>query len=315
MAGDAEKRPPPRKAAVMEDDKNKKSRSVEYGVRAFMAFARTIRPGFRANLLAKPLIALIKTLGIRKDVARRNIMFCFPEKSRAERAKILSESYENMIWTGVELLAWQKDPSMIERMVEKAEGLEHIEEALKAGKGAVVFSAHLGNWELAAAWVARHYPFYGVVRHSDSPFQRELIETLRERAGLRTISKDASMMRVITILKKNEIFGALADQHGGGGDGIPAPFFGIETPTAPGPAAFSVLTGAPMIPFSIRRIAPFRFTVKAGAPLAGPGKGKSRDEAIKEMAAKMNAEFEKMIREAPGQWLWQHRRFREIISD
>ena len=81
----------------MNEERRKKITDMQ--VRAFMAFARSIRPGWRAKALALPLIALIKLLGIRKDVARRNIMLCFPEKSRAERERILAESYENMIWT------------------------------------------------------------------------------------------------------------------------------------------------------------------------------------------------------------------------
>lgn len=278
-----------------------------------MAFAESIRPGWRAKLLAGTLIPLVKILGIRKDVARRNIMLCFPEKEKAEREKILAESYESMIWTGVEMLAWQRDPSLIDSMVVEAGGKEHIEKALRGGKGAVVFSAHLGNWELAAAWFGRSYPFHGIVRHSDSPFQRELIEKMRERGGLRTISKDASMKRVITMLRKNETFGALDDQHGGD-EGIKTPFFGEETSTAAGPAAFSVLTGAPMIPLSIKRIEPFRFTVKIGPPLPPPPPEYSRDEAIRDLTIRMNLEYEKMIRANPGQWLWQHRRFREIID-
>ena len=60
----------------MNEERRKKITDMQ--VRAFMAFARSIRPGWRAKALALPLIALIKLLGIRKDVARRNIMLCFP---------------------------------------------------------------------------------------------------------------------------------------------------------------------------------------------------------------------------------------------
>lgn len=295
----------------MEEETSKKMTDMQ--VRAFMAFARSIRPGWRAKALALPLIALVKLLGIRKDVARRNIMLCFPEKSRAEREKILAESYENMIWTGVELLAWQHDPTLIDRMAVSVEGTEHVENAFARGKGVVIFSAHLGNWELSPAWFSRRWPFCGVVRNSDSPFQRELIATLRAASGLKTIDKKAPMMRVISMLRKNGCFGALADQHGD--DDFKAPFFGHETGTATGPAAFSVLTGAPMIPFALRRLEPFKFAIKMGPPLPPAPKELSRDDAIKYQTVEMNKVYEKMIRANPGQWLWQHRRFREIITE
>ncbi|MEG1603301.1 MAG: lysophospholipid acyltransferase family protein [Cloacibacillus sp.] len=282
-------------------------------VKAFLAFAHRIKPGWSANALAGLIIPILRLSGVRKDIALRNIALCFPEKSRQERAAIFSSSCESMIWTGVEMLAWQKDPSLIDRMAVECEHMERIDEALAAGRGAVVFSAHLGSWEFSAAWLARHYPFYGIVRHSDSPFMKELIETLRGSSGLRTISKEENMMRVVSLLRRNNIFGALGDQHGGG-EGEMIPFFGEPTSTVCGPAAFSVLTGAPMIPFFTQRLAPFKFKIRAEEPIAHPV-GMKRDDAILYLTKKMNEAYEKMIRENPGQWLWQHRRFREIITD
>lgn len=283
-------------------------------VKAFISFAHLIQPGRRASALAVPLAALLKIAGPRRDVARRNIMLCFPELSKKERSKLLAESYESMIWTGVEMLAWQKDPTLIDRMVVEEEGRRYIDDALAAGKGAIVFSGHLGNWELSAAWMSRHYPFWGVVRHSDNPFLKELIETLRERGGLRVISKDENMMKVVSLLRRNEIFGALSDQHGGG-EGKPVPFFGQQTSTVCGPAAFSVLTGAPLIPLAFKRLEPFRFRLTVRPPIERPPKEMKRDDAINFLTRRVNEEYEAMIRSNPGQWLWQHRRFREIITD
>lgn len=278
-----------------------------------MAFARSIRPGWRANTLAGLLIFIIKALGIRKKVACHNIGICFPDKTPAERSEIISESYSSMVWTGTELLAWQKDPSLIDRMAARVSGRSHIDDALAAGHGVIMFSAHIGSWEYGAAWLARNYHCHAVVRHSDSAFQRELIEEMREASGLVTISKDASMKRVITLLRKNGVFAVLADQHGGS-EGIPAPFFGRTTSTAAGPAFFSVLTGAPMIPLLPRRIAPFKFSIEISKPLPAPDKNLSRNEAAVQLTALMNREYERMIKEAPGQWLWQHRRFREEMK-
>ena len=161
--------------------------------------------------------------------------------------------------------------------------------------------------------VLRRWPFCGVVRNSDSPFQRELIATLRAASGLQTIDKKAPMMRVISLLKKNGCFGALADQHGD--DDFKAPFFGHETGTATGPAAFSVLTGAPLVPFALRRIEPLQIRNKNG-PAARPRPRKPLARRSHQIPHRPHDEvYEKMIRANPGQWLWQHRRFREIITD
>jgi KDO2-lipid IV(A) lauroyltransferase len=292
---------------------NESSKRSALSVRAFMAFAKSIRPGWRANTLAGLLIFLLKALGIRKKVAQYNIQLCFPDKTPRERARIISGSYSSMVWTGVELLAWQKDPSLIDRMAAEVSGRSYIDEALAAGHGVIMFSAHIGSWEYGAAWLARNYHCQAVVRHSDSAFQRELIEEMREASGLVTISKDASMKRVITLLRHNGVFAVLADQHGGN-EGIPVPFFGHTTSSAAGPAFFSMLTGAPMIPLLPRRIAPFKFSIEISKPLPAPDKSLSRNEAAAELTASMNREYERMITEDPGQWLWQHRRFREEME-
>lgn len=218
---------PLRTAALRKDEtferRDKKKNHKLSGTRLYGPLPRASVPAGARTCLAGAIIPILKLIGVRKDVARRNIMLCLPEKGKKEREKILAESYESMIWTGVEMLAWQHDPSLIDRMVVDMSGREHVEKALRDGRGAVLFSAHLGSWELGAAWCSRHFPFYGLVRHSDSPFQRELIETLRERSGLRTISKDSSMKHVVTLLKNNEMIGALADQHWGDG-GVMVPF-------------------------------------------------------------------------------------------
>ena len=93
------------------------------------------------------------------------------------------------------------------------------------------------------------------------------------------------------------------------------PFFGQTTSTVTGPGAFSYLTGAPLIPVYFKRIEPFKFKIIARKPIEKAPKGMKREEAIMYLTKRVNEEYEAMIRENAGQWLWQHRRFREIITD
>jgi len=285
---------------------------MNWKIKFFINFAKTIKPGWRANLLANALLLPLKIIGPRRTVAKKNIKLAFPEKTPSEQRHILYKSYENMVWTGIEMLAWQKDPSAIEKWVVEIEGQEHIEEAFGSGKGIIVLSAHVGNWEHAAAWIGRVYNAFGVVRHSDSPFQKELINTLRQTSGLRILGKEESMIRAVNILKRNEMLGLLSDQHGGY-EGINVPFFGQMTSTVQGAAVFAWLTGAPVIPLQSIRLAPFRFKIIIGQPIKWE-RGRDRKTSVHELTVLANKELEKMIRRAPGQWLWQHRRFREQIS-
>jgi KDO2-lipid IV(A) lauroyltransferase len=286
---------------------------MDWKVKLFLSFAKMIRPGWRANALFYFLFIPLRLIAPRKMVAQKNIELVFPDKTAEEKTKMLDESYRSMIWTGIEMLSWQKDPSLVDKWIVEIEGKEYMDEAFAGGKGVIVVSGHCGNWEHAAAWLGKNCKGVGVVRHSDDPFQKELIDTLRLTGGLRTLGKEEPMTRVISILKKNELIGLASDQHGGG-DGIKVPFFGQMTSTFQGAAVFAWLTGAPILPYQSIRIEPFRFKLKIGPPIKWE-KGNDREATLKELTTKVNLELEKMICRAPGQWLWQHKRFKEVFSD
>ena len=281
-------------------------------LRFFIRFAKMIRPGWRATALFYFLFIPVRLIAPRKKVAQKNIELVFPDKTDAEKKKMLDGSYRSMIWTGIEMLSWQRDPSLVDKWIVEIEGREHMDEAFARGKGVIVVSAHCGNWEHAAAWLGRNCKGVGVVRHSDDPFQRELIDTLRRNGGLRTLGKDEPMTRAVGILRKNELIGLAADQHGGG-DGIMVPFFGHETSTFQGAAVFAWISGAPILPYQSIRIEPFRFRLVIGPPIEWE-KGKDREATFKSLTAKVNLELEKIIHRAPEQYLWQHKRFKEHFS-
>lgn len=283
---------------------------MDWKIKAILAFARQIKPGWRANALASSLLLPLKLIKPRKEVALKNICIAFPELSREEKEKILMESYYNIIWTGVETFAQQRCPEIKETWIDETEGAEHFHDALAAGKGIIGLSGHIGNWELAASILASHVPITAIVRHPDNALYCELIEILRERSGIKTLDKREPMIRGVSVLRRNEVFGIMPDQHGGQ-EGIKAPFFGIETSTLPGPAVFAYLTGAPIIPIQIIRLEPFKFKIIIDPPLKWE-KLEDKYSTILDITIKANKCIENMIRRAPGQWLWQHRRFREM---
>lgn len=285
---------------------------MDWKLKFFIGFAKMIRPGWRANTLFYLLFIPLKLIAPRKRVAQKNIELVFPYKSDAERRKMLDGSYRSMVWTGIEMLSWQRDPSLVDKWIVEIEGREYMDQAFARGKGVIVVSAHCGNWEHAAAWLGRNCKGVGVVRHSDDQFQKKLIETLRHSGGLRTLGKDEPMTRAVGILRKNELIGLAADQHGGG-DGIMVPFFGYETSTFQGAAVFAWISGAPILPYQCIRIEPFRFKLIIGPPIKWE-KGKERERTLKSLTAKVNQELEKIICRAPGQYLWQHKRFKELFS-
>lgn len=284
------------------------SRSVDKTLSAL----KSIKPGWQANNLVNLLLGITKPIAPRKKVAEKNLGIVFPNATAEERKQLLHECYENLAWTGIEIFGWQDDPLLINRWTETAEGTGYIDAALAKGRGALFLTAHIGNWEHAAAWIGYNYGSYGIAQHNKSPFQKELISRLRATSGLKVIGKEEPMTRIISVLKKNGTVGIVSDQHAGG-EGIMAPFFGIDVPTAQGLAVFSYLTGAPIIPGRSIRLAPYKFKMEFLKPIEWQ-KLSTRDETIHDITCKCNKVLEEWIKNTPGQWLWLHKRFKDVVE-
>ena len=273
--------------------------------------SKLLRPGVSADVAAAFLSTPLKLAAPRKEVALHNLTLALPDATPEEKKEILHQTYEHLVWTGIEFIVLQRDPRQALDWVE-AENSELLEDL--DGKGAILLTGHIGNWELTAAWVAQSgrsgHKLTAIVRESEDDSERSLIENMRSHVGVMSLSKRAPMTRALAILKRGEFLGILPDQHGGL-DGIMAPFFGVETSTSPGAAVFAHLTKKPLIPVYSHRIAPFRHKIRVGNPIEWTPQA-SRDETILNITTKINAVVEQMVREAPGQWLAQHRRFREI---
>lgn len=269
--------------------------------------SRLLRPGPIAEAVAAALSFPLRMSGIRKDVVDRNLEIALPDVPAAERARIAKRTYDHMIWVGIETIVLQRDPKQVVNWVESetADRLRTLAET-----GAIFLCGHVGNWELTAAWAAQlGYKITAIVRESDDPNERGLVEEMRARLGVACMPKNAPMTRVLGILKRREFLGILPDQHGGP-EGIMAPFFGRETATSQGAAVFGYLTKKPLVPVFSHRISPFRHSIRIGDPIQW-SPGPTRDATILDIATKINQAMEQCIREAPDQWLAAHRRFRE----
>lgn len=188
------------------------------------------------------------------------------------------------------------------------EGLEHLRAALAQGNGAIILTAHLGNWEVIPLYIGS-LGFQGaaLARRLRYPEYESFLIDLRGTYGISTLAR-GSLKEVAKLLHENQVVGILPDQDIDSMEGIYVDFFGRPARTSVGPAALSVMTGAPILPcFLVRDGGRFRFVIEP--PVARPAM-QDRTEVIAELTRTWSHVVESFIRRYPDQWVWMHRRWK-----
>ncbi len=264
-------------------------------------------PSGTVDALARGLAALAFALGIRRRVTLDNLARAFPERSAAERRAIARAAYANMARVVVDSLrTLGTTPAQLLAEVE-VEDFGPVERALAAGRGLLVATAHLGSWEMFGAAMAQRVPLHAVVRPLRGGVNARLVEA-RERAGLRLIPARGALAAMVAAVRKNEVVAMLVDQAIGGKHALFVPFFGRPAAMTPALSMAALRTGAPtLVVVALREKGRLRFRVEGPFELPRTG-DRARD--LWTHAARVTAALERIIREAPEQWLWLHRRWK-----
>ena len=228
--------------------------------------------------------------------------------SDGERRRVAQRVFQNLGKTGLEWLRLHRcSLEDIQRMVQ-AQGIVHLRQALEKGNGVIIVSAHFGNWELIPLYL-RSLGFEGGVlarplRYSE---YESFIISLRGAFGVPTYARGA-LKDVARILRANQIVGVMPDQDVDSLEGVFVDFFGKATYTPVGPAALSLMTGAPIIPcLVVRERSGFRLVVEK--PILPP-RGIDRHAAMQQLTQAWTDVLASYISRYPDQWVWMHRRWK-----
>jgi KDO2-lipid IV(A) lauroyltransferase len=185
---------------------------------------------------------------------------------------------------------------------------EHLDTALAARKGVMLFIGHFGNWEvLAHLSRVLGIQFCVMADQRDDPRMEELVNDLRVRSGATILPPKGKALMLIRELKKGNTIGFLIDQRGKRGDGLFCDFFGLPAPTNPAPAFIALKADALLLPLSCHKQDGkyvVRFFEAQEASSFGQGK-----EGIAALSQYMQTWVEGVVREHPDQWFWLHCRW------
>lgn len=169
--------------------------------------------------------------------------------------------------------------------------------------GAVLVSAHLGNWEvMGKILVERKVRLAVVVRRQENPRVDRLINVIRGNAGM-TVVYDTEIFRLARLLKEGYAVALLADQDLGH-PSVAVSFFGRPCRTASGPARFAIRFGCPVwICYSLRKKSGMLDCFVEPLPV-------DSEDSVTQITHRFTRRFEEIIRANPDQWFWAHRRWK-----
>ncbi|MFC1463054.1 lysophospholipid acyltransferase family protein [Verrucomicrobiota bacterium] len=174
----------------------------------------------------------------------------------------------------------------------------------------ILTTGHIGNWELGASAVSFMKPVTTVVRPMDNPY----VDTLMHRrdAGHRTsVPKyDISKTRFLTVLRNKQALGIVIDQHTHTGSML-VDFFGVPAHTQTSHARLHRVMGTPIIFLACIRTGVMSYTLHIPPPVIHK-KTKNKEHDTKVVLEQCNRLLEEAIRRNPEQYLWAHRRWKDV---
>jgi Kdo2-lipid IVA lauroyltransferase/acyltransferase len=194
----------------------------------------------------------------------------------------------------------------------RADGFEHVEHALTAGKGVIFLTPHLGCFEITAqayaqTWGQSRQPMTVLYRPARQPWLRDLVAAVRHRPGLDTAPTNlGGVKQMLKALRQGQSLGLLPDQVPPEGMGLWVPFFGRDAYTMTLSARLARQSGATVLTAWGERLPWGRGFVVHVAPLAAP---LPSDPAA--AASAINTAMETLIQTCPSQYLWGYERYKQ----
>jgi len=269
-----------------------------------------MRVGFRAAQIL-PLRGILRLMGCLAPYiflraarrARKQLCSALPQRDAAKMTRRMFVHFAESLW---ELSRLHRSVPELDDQARRV-----LNEVLAEGKGGVVISGHIGNWELLGqAIAAAGYPIATIAKPSYDPRVTQWLQEWRTTHGLQIVWRDEGNAgkAILRVLRQNGLMAFLIDQKTKTA-GYYLPFFGRPAFTPTMPAAIALRTGAPIIfCWHHRRVKRHRITFER---LRYVPTGDTKHDVLA-LTVMFNDRLESAIRSAPEQWVWMHARWGEM---
>ena len=247
-------------------------------------------------------------LRYRVAVARGNLRAALPERTEAERARILRLHYHSLAQVLVELprVAIMSPAELRARLT--MPNLQLVRADLDQGRAVLVLAAHQGNWEwlLQALALDLGVPFLAAYKPPHSPYADRLMLSVRGHFGALMVPGKRLLREALRRRGTAHAIGMVADQVPTSSPGrVWLQFFGRDTAFFPGPAEIARAGHYSAYFMALRRVRRGYYEMRF-EPLAAAGE--QLDVAA--FTSRYAARVEALVRSAPEDWAWTHRRWK-----
>jgi KDO2-lipid IV(A) lauroyltransferase len=279
---------------------------VEYAAfRIFLWKMRLLPYKAGRSVVTWLFVAIGYGLGIRRETAELHLRNVYPDLDDTSRKQLLKNIYRNMGLTVAELYLQNEQDLIRESTIS---GKAHAEKALSLNRGAILATAHFGNWE-----AARILPLYGiplsvVVKQQHNPYFDRYNTAIRTRQGVAMIDFRKGLRDILKHLYNNEMVAILADQNAGR-SGLVLDFLGFPASHWKGVAKISLRYKVPIVPaFALRTP---EGTIKfCFEPMIYHPELEDTEENYVFILKKLDEVIESYIDRYPEQWFWVHKRWK-----
>ena len=273
-----------------------------YRIGRFMSLRCPLRLSYRIAVILADLHYMFYCKERRAVMENLRVIFNRPPNSSDKDLKrITRDVFRNFARYLVDFLRFSRiDLDYIKKFV-VLKGLDNLETSLKRGKGVILLSAHLGNWELGGYVLGKlGYPMNAVVlSHKNEKVNRFFIDQ-RGIGNFKSIEIGASLRGCYKTLKSNELLALLGDRNFSN-TGVMMDFFNKPALMPKGPSALSARTGAAIVPTYFIRENDDSFTMIFEEPIYPAADVDEKADGHGLMRRYLTS-IENMIRRYPGQW-------------
>ena len=257
-------------------------------------------------ILRKSAMWLFSVMQFRRNLAEENLKMVFPDMSRSRRQEIMKEMYKNLGLTAVESFLMKPEKVFAHL---KFSGWEELDKLREAGKGVVVVSGHLGNFEMSGRLMAHQAPLSVIVKKQSNPYFDKYLNNQRLKENCEPVKPGNALRPVLKKLKQNGLVVMMIDQNARY-QGYQLDFLGHKASTHISTAKIALSVKSPVVVTGVTR-------TSEGYPYLhyyetiDTGKYENTLEGQIALMQELNDAFGRLVKAHPEHWFWVHRRWRK----